>query len=154
MKFKSLATYLILFTLLLIPYKQAEAQCYTSTPNTEIYCITVIEEELTPAISTYSTTRTKTASKTTYYQNSSGSTLWYVKVTATFSYNGTSASCTSSSVTAESCNSYWKVSNKKSSYSGNSATASATGKEYYNSKVMQTINKSVTLSCSKNGTLS
>ncbi|MCM1179342.1 MAG: hypothetical protein NC347_03735 [Clostridium sp.] len=151
---KSLTTCLILFALLLCPYKQVKAQYNTFDQDTEIHYITVIKENTAPTISTYATKKTKTASKTTYIQNSKGETLWYVTVTATFSYNGTSATCTASSVTALSCKSSWKVSNKKSSYSGNSATASATGKEYYNSKVMQTINKSVTLTCSKDGTLS
>lgn len=151
--FKTITTYIILFTLILTPCKYVNAQPCAITTSDEIHCVTVIKESSSP-ISTYATAKTKTASKTTYFQNASGNTLWYVTVTATFSYNGKSASCTSSSVSAKSCSSYWKVSNKKSSSHNNTATASATGKEYYNSKVTQTINKSVTLSCANDGTLS
>ena len=54
----------------------------------------------------------KTASKTSKYYSSSGSALWSVTVTGSFSYTGSSAKCTSSSVSANSYSSLWKINSK------------------------------------------
>lgn len=154
---KKLITATVLLSLILLPQYQAKANTINGTDDESIHCITVIEEipvSINPGISLYSTAQTKTGSKTVYYKNADNETLWYVKVTATFSYNGSTSTCKSASVTAGSNNSYWKVSNKKSSYSGNHGTASATGKKYLFGIVTSTINRSVTLTCSPNGTLS
>lgn len=120
------------------------------------YFETVIEDEATidNQIFALSASTTKTKSKTVYYKNSDGDTMWYVKVTGTFKYDGDTAKCTSASVTAASKNSNWKVSNKSSSATGNKAKASATGKKYYSGNVIKTINKTVTLTCSPTGTFS
>ena len=96
---------------------------------------------------------TKTGSKSAKYYNGS-SLLWYVKVTGTFSYNGSSATCTKASVTAASNNSYWKIGNKYSTKTGATATGTATAYRYFNGVVQQTIKRTVTLTCSKTGTLS
>lgn len=121
----------------------------------ELTCVVVIED-ITPSTGyvTYATSKTRTSSKMVYYQNSSGETMWYVGVVATFTYNGSTSKCTAASVSAGSNVSNWKVSNKKCSYSGNKATASATGKKYLLGIVTQTVNKSVALTCSKTGALS
>jgi hypothetical protein len=99
-------------------------------------------------------TSTKTASKTASYYNSSGVLLWYVKVTGTFTYDGTTSVCTNSTVTAASQSSAWKISSKSASKSGNQATAKATAKRYEGIVVVQTVSKTVTLTCSKTGVLS
>lgn len=103
-------------------------------------------------ISLFSTTTT--ASKTTTYYNSNGDSLWYVKVTGTFTYTGSSSACTSSTVTAAAQSSYWKISSKSASRSGNTAMASATAKCYSGSIALQTITRTVNLTCSANGSLS
>lgn len=155
---KKLITATVLLSLILLPWHQTKANTIKGTDKESIHCITVIEEipsYTNPGISLYSTAaKTKTGSKTVYYKNANNETLWYVKVTATFSYNGSTSTCKSASVTANSNNSSWKVSNKKSSYSGNHGTASATGKKYLFGIVTSTINRSVTLTCLPNGTLS
>lgn len=145
---------IIILSLAIFPDIKASAEVVYSFNEDLIYCTTVIEEIPISTYSSYSTSKTKTGSKTVYYKDANGNTLWYVKVTATFSYNGNTSIYKSASVTAVSCNSNWKVSNKSSSYSGNHGTASATGKKYLAGVVTSTINKSVTLTCSKNGTLS
>lgn len=98
-------------------------------------------------------TSTRTGSKTTSYKVD-GRTLWYVSVTGTFNYNGSTSKCTRSSVDANSYDKYWKITSKSSSYSGNKATAQATAKLYYGPLPASTISKSVVLSCSANGKLS
>lgn len=96
----------------------------------------------------------KSGVKTVTYKDSSGNDMWYVKVHGAFSYNGNSATCTSSSVTAKSYSSIWKISNKSASKSKNSATATATAKQYLNGILVRSITETVTLSCDKNGNLS
>lgn len=98
--------------------------------------------------------KTKTGTKTTSYNDANGKVLWYVAVTGTFTYTGSSSKCTSASVKAESYNQYWKISNRGSSYSGNKAKGKATGKLYYGPLPAATINKEVVLSCNSNGILS
>ena len=112
------------------------------------YIETIITES---PIASYAS-NTKTGSKTSQYCNS-GVALWYVKVTGTFTYTGSSVYCTGASVTAGSYHSDWGVSNRSSSYSGNIATAKATGRRYYGNTAVERINETVHLSCSVNGSL-
>ena len=92
--------------------------------------------------------------KSLSHENASGTTLWYVTVHASFTYNGSTSSCTSTNVTAESNSSAWKVTNKSSWKSGNTGYASATGHQY-NILGMETntLSRTVSISCTKNGTL-
>lgn len=127
---------------------------YAVTPTTdEIIYYTFIQDLTDYSASTQSTITTKTSSKTTYAYDSSGNALWYVKVIATFEYDGTTSYCKAASSSAGSCSSYWKISNKSCTRSGNSATATAVAKKYISGTVVQTLTKSVTISCSKNGTI-
>lgn len=125
------------------------------TDNDVVTC-TYVVEDITPStgIVTYATTKSKTARGTAYFRNSSGETMWYLTLTATFTYNGTTSKCTSSSASATSCNKYWQVTVDSCSHSGNKATAKGTGKQIINSKQLQTITRSISLSCAKDGTIS
>lgn len=119
------------------------------------YFVTEIEDEsdsvsdIESSTATYSTTKTK--SKTTRFYNSSDVLQWSVKVTGTFKYGGGSAKCTDSTVTATSSSAAWKISNKSASKSGAAAKASATAKRYSNGVAVQTLSKTVTLTCSPTG---
>jgi hypothetical protein len=113
-------------------------------------------EETTPGFSfaplaAYST---KSGSKTISQKNSAGAVQWYVKVTGSFTYNGSTSSCTSASVDSASNVTVWKVSNKSASKSGATAIGKTTAKLYSASLVIQTINETVKLTCSKTGVLS
>lgn len=106
----------------------------------------------------YETVITKTNSRTTqnYYatktfKNSSGTALWYVKVSGTFSYNGSTCTCTSASSSAGSYNANWKIIDHSASRSGNTATAYATAKRYVMGVPVETENTSITLHCDANG---
>jgi hypothetical protein len=121
------------------------------------YFETVIEDDVTDyqnASATLKASSTTTKSKTTYFKNSSGNILWYVKVTGTFTYGNGSAKCTKSICTAESKSKAWKVSNKASSKTGNCASASATGTHYINGASAETYTRTVTLKCSSTGKFS
>lgn len=116
------------------------------------YIVTTITEE--PSVSFARATSTKTASKTATYKSSSGASLWSVTITGTFSYNGSSAKCTAASVSTNIYNNAWKISNKSASKSGSTAIATATGKQYKNGSILSQIEKTVKLTCSKNGVCS
>lgn len=104
------------------------------------------------SISTFSSTVSKT--KVNTYYGSSGIKQWSVSVTGTFTYGNGSASCTSSSCKTEVYNNAWSVGSRKASKSGNKATASATGELYSGGHIINTITKSVTLTCSATGQFS
>lgn len=126
---------------------------FTKTSNAEeYYCDETIE-----IISTASVTRATnsiTGKKTASIKNSSGSILWSVTVIGTFTYTGSKAICTSSSVSAQSNDSRWKISSKSHSKSGNTATATASAKYYLDGSVISTQTKTVKLTCSASGKLS
>lgn len=112
------------------------------------YYITVIEETTSPR------STTKSGTKTSRYYSSSDELLWSVTVKGTFSYTGSSAKCTASSVSTTCPNDNWKITSKSSSKSGAKASATATAKRYASSVPVQTVTKTVTLTCSPTGILS
>ena len=113
------------------------------------YLETIIEE-----IPTARASNQKTAKKTGNFKNSQGTIVFTVTVTGTFTYNGSSSTCTKSVAEASSKNANWKISSKSASKSGNKATAKATAKRYVNLIAVETQSCSVTLTCGSNGSLS
>ena len=63
--------------------------------------LTVIESIPSGDIAAFAT-KTETKSKTSYYRSASGSVLWYVRVTGTFTYGNGTAKCTSQTPSAAS----------------------------------------------------
>lgn len=162
-----LAAAILTFSFIMLPVSKANAQESDTTTSGQIVetetdgnltIVTIIEENITEDIATgitrASSQKIKTGTKTAYYYGNDGSLLWYVRVRATFSYNGSSATCTSASVSAVSQASTWAITNRSRTYSGNKATATATAKQYYLSVVILTVTRSVTLTCSPTGTFS
>lgn len=94
------------------------------------------------------------ASKTTTYKNASGESMWYAKVTANFTFNGSSATCTSATASAGSYSSTWKILEKTASRSGNSGTATVRAGAYMGGVYVDSTTKSVTIYCNKNGKVS
>lgn len=117
------------------------------------YIITYIEdgEIITPDDGEKSTTVTKT--KTSRYYNSSGDTMWYVKVQGTFTYNGTTCTCTKAAHKAAAIGSTWSIISASHSKSGNHATATATAR-HSNGTTYNDYTRSVTLTCSPTGVFS
>lgn len=122
------------------------------------YIVTIIEDasfvDVRPETVVPMATTTTTKSKTSYMKNAAGSTLWYVKVTGTFTYGDGSAKCTSVTPSAASMNSDWKVSTATGKKSGATASATATGKQYFDGSVINTHKETVTLTCSATGVFS
>lgn len=115
---------------------------------------TIIELDTPSEVSIFSTSKTTSGSKTTRYKSNSGTVLWSVKVYGTFTFNGSSAKCTSSKVTATAPAKSWYISSSSAAKSKNSATAKATARQKIDGEILQTITRSVTLTCSKSGKLS
>jgi anti-sigma-K factor RskA len=94
-----------------------------------------------------------TAHKTTTYKNSDHESLWSVTIRATFTYTGTSSSCTYAKGESQTY-SDWQVTNPTVTVSGGSATARATGRIYFLGFLISETTLSVTLTCSPTGVLS
>lgn len=95
-----------------------------------------------------------TKTKNYIYHNTDGSSAWKISLTGTFSYNGTSATCTASSCNVTIYYTNWYLISKSSSKSGSTAYGSATlGRKVLGITVEQkTYN--LTLTCDKNGNVS
>ena len=150
-----------LMTGILCPASPAAEAAVGPSPQAEItllengdYLETVIVDEpaMSSRISTLYATKTITKTKTTRYKNQAGDILWSVSIHATFSYNGSTSKCTSCSHSTTCPAKTWKIKSVSSSKSGNSATATATAT--HTDLISEDFTKSVTITCSKNGTVS
>lgn len=96
---------------------------------------------------------TKSGSKTSNHKNSAGEILWSVTVYGSFTYNGTTSSCTSVSRSTSAPGSNWSIKSSSCTKSGNcaSATATATYKGVFTS---EDYTRTVNLYCSPYGILS
>lgn len=146
--FSILFMFVFIFTLT-IPVK-ASSFDVEHLPNGD-YIVSEISP-ISSDISLLSSTVTKT--KTSTYYTSDNVKCWSVSVTGTFTYGNGSSSCKSASCSTSVYNSSWSTGSRKSSKSGNKATASAIGERYSNGKVVQTVSRSVTLTCSSTGQFS
>lgn len=114
-----------------------------------------IEKEIfeqTNDISTFSSTKSGSARIT--YKNSDDEIMWTATLTATFKYTGSSATCTSSNITYNVNDSSWQIVSATTSKSGNTAIGYVTAKHYFVGVPIKTVEESITLTCSANGTLS
>lgn len=152
---KKILTSLLLMLLIFSPIEICglesntnEKVYYEYLEDGSYYEITIIENTMTRA------TNTKKGTKRTKYLDSSNVTVWEVSVTGTFTYDGSTSTCTAASVAATSYSSNWKITSKSASKSGNKAIGKATAKCYYDGSLVTTVNKTVTLTCDKNGNLS
>ncbi len=99
-------------------------------------------------------TSTKTGSRSFIIYNEDDEALVTLTLRATFSYNGSSATCTSATASYTIHNDAWKVPTATASRSGNVATGTFTAKHYVLFIATQTINETITITCSKTGVLS
>lgn len=94
--------------------------------------------------------RSISGSKPYTYYNASNEAQWQVNLYGTFTYTGSSATCTASSVSTTIYNSSWSTVSKSASKSGNKATGSVTMKQ----STVKSVPISLSLSCSASGSLS
>ena len=89
-------------------------------------------------------------SKPYTYYNASDVAQWKATLYGTFTYTGSSATCTASSISTTIYDSSWSTGSKSASKSGNKATGSATMKK----STVKSVPVSLSLSCSASGSLS
>ena len=98
--------------------------------------------------------RTVPGSRTYTYYDSDGSSKWAATLSASFSYNGSTSSCTSSSCSISIYDSAWYTISSGASRSGNTATVNATMGRKNLGVTTKTASCTITLSCDANGKLS
>lgn len=104
-------------------------------------------------VSAYAT-QYKDGTKKITYKNSDGIVCWTATLTGTFRYTGSSSTCTDSAVSYTVYNSAWKITSATASKSGNTASADVTAKRYVIGIPVETLNRTITMTCSANGTIS
>lgn len=120
------------------------------------YLVTTLDP-IDEGISAFATTVTR--SKTFTHYSSSNEALCALRVTGTFSYNGSTATCTNVTYAKIVSDDAWSVENVTTSHSTTSATkVSATAKGDFIYRVLgikiKTVPASVTIDCDKNGNIS
>ncbi len=147
---------LLSFMLLIGCFSISVSAADNTTVNTIIeyfddgsYAVITVSEESINARAT-----TKTGSKIYTYKNSDGETQWTYKVTGTFSYTGSSATCTAVSDSYTISNDNWHMSSHSCSKSSNTANGSVTMKYKFLGITTNTVSRNITLTCSATGVLS
>lgn len=97
---------------------------------------------------------TVTAQKSTSHYTSSNELVWKVTLTGSFSYNGSSSSCTAASTTTNFYQSGWFVYSENTTHSGNTASTVVILKKTVLGVPITFSNVTLNLSCDKNGNLS
>lgn len=97
---------------------------------------------------------TKTGSKTITGYNDDNEKLWDATIHCSFSYTGSSATCTAASITYNEYSSKWKITSATTTRSGNTATGNITAKKYVLGIPVQTVEETISITCSADGTLS
>ncbi|MCI8508710.1 MAG: hypothetical protein HFJ06_09145 [Lachnospiraceae bacterium] len=138
---------------------QLKTEALVSSTTTQLENGNSIVTEITVStndtgISTFATAKTKSGKKTVTYRNSKGNALWSFSISANFSYNGSSATCTSVSTSKTINDTAWKLSNITKSKSSNVAKGSVTAKECLLGIPFNIVTENLQLKCSANGTLS
>lgn len=113
-----------------------------------------IVTELTESTITTFATKTVSKSKSSHYYESDDSKAWTVTLNATFSYTGSSATCTKATTSYTIYDSAWKVTSAVGSKSGNKATGNFTVKRYLLGVPLKSIDRTLTITCSNTGVCS
>jgi len=109
----------------------------------------VIEISSVRTLTQQRATATTSGTKKTSHYSGTGTLNWEHSISGSFTYTGTSATCTSASSSYTIYASGWSCTSNLSSKSGASAIGNASFKH-----LISTTNSSVTLTCSANGVLS
>ena len=86
--------------------------------------------------------------------NTEGTTQWKISLTGTFTYTGTTSTCTASSCNVTIYQSDWSVASKSASKSGNTAFGTARILRKYLGVTVSDKTYNLTLTCDKNGNVS
>ena len=95
-----------------------------------------------------------TKTKNYIYHNTDGTSVWKISLTGSFTYTGTSATCTASSCSVTIYESNWYTISKSATKSGNTAYGTATLGYKYLGITVQQKTYNLTLTCDKYGNVS
>lgn len=101
----------------------------------------------------YTKNKATSGNKTITHYSSKNIKLWSLTVYGSYTYNGSSSTCTSCSSSKKIYNSNWKVTITSTKKTNNLASTTGKGKHYTNGNIDKTITKTVSLRCAPNGTL-
>lgn len=129
MRRKIIACLLIVVLLLPIPYSFASGVESTDTDKFMFddgsYFVTALAVgDSGNGMVTFASGTAK-GTRTVSYYDAAGTKQWAVSLTGTFSYNGSSATCTSATISVNIINSVWKISSQSAGKSGNKAIGDA-----------------------------
>lgn len=96
----------------------------------------------------------KSGAKTSTYYGNDGTAHWKATLSGSFTYDGSSATCTSSSCSVTIYNNSWYTLSKSASKSGNSAFGSATMGYKVLGITTNQVTRDISLTCDKDGNLS
>lgn len=113
-----------------------------------------ITEEILEETNLSRATNYTSGSKVSRYYASDDTLLWKITLTGSFSYNGTSANCTNADIVVSIYDSKWKCTESSATEVSAQARGSATLKKYVLGLPVDTIERSLILKCSPDGTLS
>lgn len=153
-KIFSLFTTLLIVCLLCVNAFAAENNEQTITQYFEdgSYIVTTLSEE-NCGISLFATS-TKTGRKTDTCYDANHEVLWTATLTGTFSYTGTSATCTDASVTYSVQDTSWSIVSAEAYESGATAIGDVTGKRYLLGIPVDSFVSHLEITCSATGVLS
>lgn len=152
--FPILLAVIVLISNLMIPVSAEENDNKSNETITEYFddgsyaIITIIEED------NNSRATTKSGTKAYTYYSSDDEAQWTYKITGTFSYTGSSATCTAVSDSYTIINDSWHMSSHSCSKSGNTASGTVTMKYKVLGITTSTVSRNLTLTCSSTGVLS
>lgn len=154
---KTLFTFIFTVSLIFSTMPVYAASNLNTNTNNIPYFIETTIEDASPnnqyGIATFASTHTVTKTKTTTAKAQDGSILYSVSITATFSYNGSTSKCITCAPAAKAYSKKYSINSVSASRLSNSATTNASI-TYSNGKSSIDFGSSVTISCSKNGTIS
>ena len=114
----------------------------------------IIETIVTEKNNVYRANTAKSGRKIFSYYNSKDTLLWSATLKGTFTYTGSRATCTASSITHTVYDDNWKITSAVASKSGNTAKGDITAKYYVLGIPAKTVERTISLTCSSSGVLS
>lgn len=144
-----LLTMIMMLSIVPIAFATQESSDYIEYLDDGSYLVVSIESGGISRI-----TNTKTAKKTITHKDSDGEILWSATLKGSFSYDGSSATCTSSNITYSIADETWKLISANATKSENKALADIVVRKYALGIPFKTIEKTITIACSANGTIS
>lgn len=95
-----------------------------------------------------------TKTKNYTYKDADGTAQWKISLTGSFTYTGTTSTCTAASCNVTIYQSDWSVASKSASKSGNTAYGTARILRKYLGATVSDKTYNLTLTCDKNGNVS